>query len=217
MIETARTTSDSVNQVEVKIWKTWSRSSASTIAGAEDRVVAVVDLGHRGRVVGRRAEGERRQLADGHPDDGEQRQDDDLGDREVDRRQQAPDRATEPGRRIQLWRAGAGEGRGRTGDRTAPSGAAGAGVGGDRRGRGGVGRRGAEPAARAASRPRSKSATRSSRSSSPTETRSRPAVIPASARAASSSWRWVVDGGWTTIVKTLPSDAVSSGIVEARR
>ena len=40
-------------------------------------------------------------------------------------------------------------------------------------------------------------------------------MIPASASAASSSWRWVVDGGWTTIVKTLPSDAVSSGSVSA--
>ena len=40
-------------------------------------------------------------------------------------------------------------------------------------------------------------------------------MIPAPASAASSSWRWVVDGGWTTIVKTLPSDAVSSGIDRA--
>ena len=42
-----------------------------------------------------------------------------------------------------------------------------------------------------------------------------PAVIPAAASAASSSWRWVVDGGWLTIVKTLPSEAVRSGIVRA--
>ena len=35
---------------------------------AENRVVAVVDLGHRGDVVRRRAERERRQLTDRHPD-----------------------------------------------------------------------------------------------------------------------------------------------------
>ena len=40
-------------------------------------------------------------------------------------------------------------------------------------------------------------------------------MIPAAARAASSSWRWVVEGGWLTIVKTLPSDAVRTGISRA--
>ena len=40
-----------------------------------------------------------------------------------------------------------------------------------------------------------KSATRSSRSSSPTEQRSRPGAIPAAARSASDSCRWVVEGG----------------------
>jgi hypothetical protein len=30
MIEAARTTSDTMNQVDVKMWKTWSRSRALT-------------------------------------------------------------------------------------------------------------------------------------------------------------------------------------------
>ena len=56
-----------------------------------------------------------------------------------------------------------------------------------------------------------KSAWRSSRSSRPTDTRSRPGVIPAARSSSSVAWRWDVDGGWTTIVWTLPSEAVNSG------
>ena len=59
-------------------------------ARAQDRVVAGVQVVERRRVVGRRAEGEVGQLLDRHPDDREQGQDDDLGDGEVDRGQQAP-------------------------------------------------------------------------------------------------------------------------------
>ena len=36
-------------------------------------------------------------------------------------------------------------------------------------------------------------------------------MIPASSSSASVDWRCEVDGGWTTIVWTLPSEAVSSG------
>ena len=39
--------------------------------------------------------------------------------------------------------------------------------------------------------------------------------MPAAASSAAPSWRWVVDGGWTTIVWMLPSDAVRSGIRSA--
>ena len=39
--------------------------------------------------------------------------------------------------------------------------------------------------------------------------------MPAWASSVSFSWRWVVVGGWATIVWMLPSDAVSSGIVRA--
>ena len=42
-------------------------------AGAEQRVVARVEVLERGRVVGRRAQGEVRHLPDGHPDDRQQR------------------------------------------------------------------------------------------------------------------------------------------------
>ena len=42
-----------------------------------------------------------------------------------------------------------------------------------------------------------------------------PGVIPAATSSASESWRWEVDGGWTTIVWTLPSEAVSSVRVSA--
>ena len=40
-------------------------------------------------------------------------------------------------------------------------------------------------------------------------------AIPAATISSAESWRWVVDGGWATIVWTLPSDAVRSGIVRA--
>ena len=75
-----------------------SRSSDVDDAGAEDRVVAGVELVHRGRVVAGRAEREVGQLLDRHPDDREQRQEDDLDDREVDRREQAPQRRARAGR-----------------------------------------------------------------------------------------------------------------------
>ena len=39
-------------------------------------------------------------------------------------------------------------------------------------------------------------------------------MIPAASSSASVDWRCDVDGGWTTIVWTLPSEAVSSGSVE---
>ena len=39
--------------------------------------------------------------------------------------------------------------------------------------------------------------------------------MPVSASSASDSWRWVVDGGWATIVWMLPRVAVRSGIVRA--
>ena len=42
------------------------------------------------------------------------------------------------------------------------------------------------------------------------EQRSIPGAIPEAARAAASSWRWVVDGGWEMIVRTAPSEAVRS-------
>ena len=40
-------------------------------------------------------------------------------------------------------------------------------------------------------------------------------MIPAASSSASLDWRCEVDGGWTTIVWTLPSDAVSSGSCSA--
>ena len=186
-------------------------------ADAEDRVVAGVDVGHRGRVVGRRAEGERPAAG------GSSSRRRASSDRtmiwttakltEVSRRQTArPSRAS-----------GSGSARRATAERSRPGWrsdgscrAAGRGRPATPARRGSAGRRRpTRPRARAA-RPRSKSAIRSSRSSSPTEHAEQARrVIPASARAASSSWRWVVDGGWTTIVKTLPSDAVRSGIVSA--
>ena len=52
----------------------------------------------RGRVVGRRAEREVGQLVDGHADDRQQRQEDDLEDGEVDRREQLPQARTRAGR-----------------------------------------------------------------------------------------------------------------------
>ena len=68
------------------------------------------------------------------------------------------------------------------------------------------------PRSRRAARPRSRRRGRRGPRARPS-TRSRPGVIPAAARASSSSWRWVVEGGWLTIVKTLPSEAVRSVIV----
>ena len=106
-IEIVRTTSAALNHHELKTWKTWARSSSPTRARPDDRVVARVDVGHRQRVVGGRPERERRQLPDRHPDDAHHDEDDDLGDREVDRRQQPPDPPAEPAHRI---RAAPGDG-----------------------------------------------------------------------------------------------------------
>jgi hypothetical protein len=65
-------------------------------ARSQHRVVERVELVHLVRVVGGRAEGEARQLAQDHADDGEQREHDDLEDREVNRRQQAPGAVGDP-------------------------------------------------------------------------------------------------------------------------
>ena len=54
-IEMSSTTSAALNHHEVKTWNTWARSSRSTTAGPEQRVVAGVDEGHREAVVGRRS------------------------------------------------------------------------------------------------------------------------------------------------------------------
>ena len=184
----------------------------------------LAELVHLDRVVARRSEREARQLADGHPDDREQSHDDDLDDGEVDRREQPPQ--AHPGPR----RQGRAEPSGRPAARPAgrsivrlatewsaapPSGGSGArrqgGGWGGARLRSGLGGRAASAATSlAACRARSKSARRSCTSSSPTLTRSSPGVIPLASSSASESWRCEVDGGCTTIVWTLPSDAVSS-------
>ena len=86
--------------------------------GAQDRVVPGVGLVHRERVVGRRAEREVGQLLDGHADDGEQRQEDDLEDGEVDRREQVPQPVAQPGWQVAAGRSGSGrrdDGRARDG------------------------------------------------------------------------------------------------------
>jgi hypothetical protein len=66
----------------------------------EDRVVADVDVLDGGRIVARRAEREVRKLLECHPDHGQDRQEDDLDDREIDRRQQPPDPLAELGERV---------------------------------------------------------------------------------------------------------------------
>ena len=75
---------------------------------AEDRVVAGVELVHRRRVVGRRAEGEVGQLLDGHADDRQQGQEDDLEDREVDRREEVPQPVAHAGWDVPAGRSGGG-------------------------------------------------------------------------------------------------------------
>ena len=45
--------------------------------------------------------------------------------------------------------------------------------------------------------------------------RTRPSAMPAAASSADESCRWVVEGGWTAMVKTLPREAVRCGTVRA--
>ena len=198
-IDTIRTTSATLNHGERKIVKTHSRSRTSTSAGPEQRVVPRVEVVQRGRVVRRRAQREVGDLADRHPDHRHQCQEDDLGDGEVDRREQAPQPVPEPGGQAAAGRSGGG----RPGDLAARDGSSLL-DGAERRDgpRGvldGVGQVGLqvldvlepdrhpEQARRDARRPSS---------------------------SASVDWRCDVDGGWTTIVWTLPSEAVSSGRLE---
>ena len=178
-------------------------------AHAEDRIVSIVDRGHRRLVVRQGAEGEARQLPDRHPDDRHERQDDDLGHGEVDRSQQAPDGAPEPGGRVRLdgSRPGGPGEEERTGDRSLLDGRRG--EAGDRAPLGA----GRGPAARRR-RGRSRSRDRSSASSSPTEHR-RSWRDPALRRGRpSSSWRCSSRAD-AAIVKTPPSEAVSSAIDRA--
>ena len=87
-------------------------------AGTEERVVSRVDLVHRGGVVGRGAEREVGQLLDRHPDDGHQHQEDDLGDGEIDRREEPPQSLPDAGEDVGAGRSGGGrgdDGRGRDG------------------------------------------------------------------------------------------------------
>ena len=97
---------------DLKIAKAPSRSSTPTAAGPEDRVVAGVDLVHRRRVVAGRAEREVGQLLEGHPDDREDRQEDDLDDGEVDRRQEPPQPLPELGQRVGRRAGGRGRANG---------------------------------------------------------------------------------------------------------
>jgi hypothetical protein len=66
-----------------------------------------MDQVHLEGVLGRRPERRRRELLDDHPDQAHHQDDHDLGDREIDVGQQAPDRAAEPAQRI---RAAPGDG-----------------------------------------------------------------------------------------------------------
>ena len=77
--------------------------------GAEDRVVAIVDLAHLGQVVGAPGAGterEARQLADDEPHGRHDPEHDDLEHRELDRGAQPPERAAETRERIEPGRAG---------------------------------------------------------------------------------------------------------------
>ncbi len=82
---------------------------------AEDRVIAGADLVHRRGVVAGRAEREVGQLLEGHPDDREDRQEDDLDDGEVDRRQEPPQPLPELGQWV--GRRAGGRGRANSGRR----------------------------------------------------------------------------------------------------
>ena len=196
-----------LNQTERKTGKRLEALQDVDKPRPEDRVVARVEPVHRRGVVAGRAEREVGQLLEGHADRREDRQRDDLDDGEVDRREQSPEAPAEPGERIVGVPVVAGAaGRGSRSD------------GGRRRDGAGPDAPAAAVAVRrsdAVARARSKSSCRSSRSSRPTETRNRPGVIPASRSSASVIWRCDVDGGWTTIVWTLPSEAVSSVSVSA--
>ena len=156
---------------------------------------------HRGGVVGRRAEREVGQLPDGHPDDREQREHDDLEDGEVDRRQQAPQPVPERGRgcsgRTVGWRP----------PRRPPA------------------SRWLEPldggGRRTACRARPRRARRERRRREvrlqvleilqPDRHPQQARGDPGREQLGLVDWRCEVDGGWTTIVWTLPSEAVRSG------
>ena len=96
-IEMTRTTSAALNHGERKTANSDSRSMTSTTVAPEDRVVAGVELVHRAGVVGRGAEREVGQLLDGHPDDREEQQEDDLEHGEIDRREQVPQAVSQAG------------------------------------------------------------------------------------------------------------------------
>ena len=88
---------------------------------AQDGVVADVRRLDRGRVVRRGPEREVGELLDRHPDDREQQQEDDLEDREVDRREQVPQPVPEPGGDVAAGRSGSGRrGDGRARDGSSP-------------------------------------------------------------------------------------------------
>ncbi len=59
-----------------------------------------MDVVHRGRVIGRRALGEVGELLDGHPDDRQDRQEDDLDDGKIDRGQEPPDALAQLSERV---------------------------------------------------------------------------------------------------------------------
>ena len=121
-IDTTSTTSAALNHGERKTENTDSRSMSVDDGRPEDAGRSgrgrVLD---RGRVVGRRAEREVGELLDGHPDDRQQGQEDDLDDREVDRREQVPQPVPEAGGDVAAGRSGSGRrGDGRARDGSSP-------------------------------------------------------------------------------------------------
>ena len=206
-IEMTSTTRPALNHGERKTENSESRSISVDHGRAEDRVVAGVGRLERRRVVRRGPEGEIGELLDGHPDDREQQQEDDLEDREIDRREQVPQPVARLGRGC----------CGRTVGFGPSSTTAGLAMARTPRRRRAPGR----AARRASSRPQP--GPPRSPPAGPRGPRARPrrgagpGVMPAASSSASVDWRCEVDGGWTTIVWTLPSEAVSSGSCHARR
>ncbi len=110
-IDRIRTTSAALNHGERKIVNTDNRSSASTTpAPNSGSYRACMSVQRRG-VVGRRPGRERRHLADRHADDREERQEDDLEDGEVDRREEVPQPVPEAGGDVPAGRSGRGRPR----------------------------------------------------------------------------------------------------------